>query len=204
MPYSAEHKRATRARIIEAARALFNRHGFEGVSIDMVMEAVGLTRGGFYNHFPTKDTLYLAAVTDFLRGRGAQWHRDAGVTDAPSGEAAKRLVTSYLSNQHLHDLDGQCPMIALPSDVARAGPELRSAYQHLLQAMVDLLQSDLDPDTPNPRERALAMAALCIGGMVAARAMPDDACAHEVRNAALNTVTQLGGWQSQPAGANAR
>ena len=70
MPYSANHKRATRARIVEAARILFNRHGFEGVTIDAIMEAVGLTRGGFYNHFRNKEELYGVAVASFLTGRG--------------------------------------------------------------------------------------------------------------------------------------
>ena len=51
MPYSANHKQQSRASIVEAARILFNRHGFDGVTIDMVMEHAGLTRGGFYNHF---------------------------------------------------------------------------------------------------------------------------------------------------------
>ena len=66
MPYSANHKAETRARIVESARALFNRHGFTEVSIDEIMASAGLTRGGFYNHFKTKDELYAEAVTQIL------------------------------------------------------------------------------------------------------------------------------------------
>ncbi|WP_417593748.1 TetR/AcrR family transcriptional regulator [Parasphingorhabdus sp.] len=72
MPYSAEHKRRTRTKIVEAARILFNRHGFENVTIDQIMDAAGLTRGGFYNHFKNKQALYGEAVASFLMGRGAQ------------------------------------------------------------------------------------------------------------------------------------
>ena len=71
MPYSTEHKQRTRARIVEAARVLFNRHGFEQVSIDQVMKSAGLTRGGFYNHFRNKEELYAEAIASFLMGRGS-------------------------------------------------------------------------------------------------------------------------------------
>ena len=133
MPYSTEHKQNSRANIIEAARILFNRHGFQDVTIDMVMAQAGLTRGGFYNHFKNKEALFAASVSGFLFGRGAEWHRDAGVDpSALSPEMAQHMIDSYLSAKHLGDLDGQCPMIALPSDVARSNPEVQQAYQELL------------------------------------------------------------------------
>ena len=65
MPYTNEHKIRTRAKIVESARRLFNRHGFEQVSIERIMSDVGLTRGGFYNHFKSKDQLYAEAVASF-------------------------------------------------------------------------------------------------------------------------------------------
>jgi TetR/AcrR family transcriptional regulator, transcriptional repressor for nem operon len=66
MPYSPEHKRDTRGRILESGRRLFNKKGFSEVSIDEVMENAGLTRGGFYRHFKDKDELYAEAVRRFL------------------------------------------------------------------------------------------------------------------------------------------
>ena len=66
MPYTQEHKSRTRARIVESARLLFNRHGFSGVSIDDIMAEAGLTRGGFYNHFSAKDELYAEVVAGVL------------------------------------------------------------------------------------------------------------------------------------------
>src|SRR5262245_51445512 len=65
MPYTVEHKARTRARIVESARVLFNRKGFDQVSIDDIMNHAGLTRGGFYNHFPSKQGLYAEAVRSF-------------------------------------------------------------------------------------------------------------------------------------------
>lgn len=196
MPYSIEHKQKTRANIVEAARILFNRHGFRDVTIDMVMEEAGLTRGGFYNHFESKETLYTEAVASFLMGRGAQWRADAGVDPMnPSPDIAQQMIQAYLSAEHLGDLDGQCPMIALPSDVARSNPEVQSSYQVLLEAMVGLFESGLDRSNSQSgseiRQKALSLAALCVGGMVLARTMPDSNLAEEIRLAAHHAANEM-------------
>lgn len=185
MPYSAAHKQSTRARIVECARILFNRHGFDNVTIDMVMADAKLTRGGFYNHFKSKDELFAAAVSSFLMGRGAQWRADAGIDPTkPTREAARQMLAGYLSSEHLGDLDGQCPMIALPSDVARANPEVQAAYQQLLLGMVALFESSLPGPRRAARQNALVLAALSVGGMVLARTLPNSEIAEAVRNAA--------------------
>lgn len=202
MPYSPEHKRETRARIVEAARILFNRHGFEDVTIDMVMRDAGLTRGGFYNHFDSKEALYAAAVSSFLMGRGAEWRADAGVDPArPGPDMARRMIDGYLSADHLGDLDGQCPMIALPSDIARANPQVRAAYQQLLTAMVGLFENGMPEKAAQTREAALSLAALCVGGMVLARTLPDSGLAGEVRLAAYRTAMEIAGRRTAAAGA---
>jgi len=142
MPYSSEHKQKTRDKIVENARILFNKHGFQDVTIDMVMQNAGLTRGGFYNHFKSKEALYGAAVSSFLMGRGAQWRAEAGVDPTnPDPDMARQMIAGYLSPEHLGDLEGQCPMIALPSDIARANPEVQASYQELLEAMVGCLKA---------------------------------------------------------------
>jgi TetR/AcrR family transcriptional repressor of nem operon len=192
LPYRPEHKARTRARIVEAARVLFNRHGFDDVTIDMVMSEAGLTRGGFYSYFRSKEALYAAAVSSFLAGRGAQWRAEAGV-DPMRGEPsmAVQMIQGYLSAAHLGDRDGQCPMIALPSDVARANPDVRQAYQQLLEAMVWLFEHNLKDPSPEGRQRALSLAALCVGGMVIARTLPDSAMAADVREAAFASAMRL-------------
>lgn len=192
MPYSAKHKQETRARVVEGARVLFNRHGFEGVTIDMVMAQAGLTRGGFYNHFKSKEELFAAAVESFLMGRGAKWRAEAGVDPARlAPEMARQMIAGYLSADHLGDLDGQCPMIALPSDVARGNPSVKGAYMLLLTSMVGLFQSSLKKSDADARPKALVLAALCVGGMVLARTLPDSALAGEVRRAAHDEAQKL-------------
>src|SRR5262245_32812974 len=76
MPYSPNHKRNTREKILESARRLFNRNGFSGVSIEEIMSDAGLTHGGFYRHFTGKDELYAAAVQQFLcKKTPATWQK---------------------------------------------------------------------------------------------------------------------------------
>lgn len=192
MPYPAEHKQQTRARIVESARILFNRHGFENVTINMVMEAAALTRGGFYNHFKSKEELFAAAVSSFLTGRGARWRAEAGIKPGkPTREAAAQMVSSYLSKEHLGDLDGQCPMIALPSDVARGDSDVHDAYQLMLDSMVGLFEASLRGPRARRRQNALALAALCVGGMVLARTLPDSKLAEAIREAAHKSASAL-------------
>jgi TetR/AcrR family transcriptional repressor of nem operon len=192
LPYRPEHKAETRARIVECARRLFNRHGYDNVTIDMVMEAASLTRGGFYNHFRNKQELFAAAVSSFLMGRGARWRAEAGVNPIdPVSEDAANMLRSYLSPDHLGDMEGQCPMIALPSDIGRAEPAVREAYRYLLDAMVGLFERALPSAASNPRATALALAALSVGGMVLARTISDTALGLEVREAALNKALEM-------------
>lgn len=186
MPYSPAHKQKIRERIVECARILFNRHGFDNVTIDMVMADAELTRGGFYNHFGSKEELFAAAVSSFLMGRGAEWRAEAGINPGrPTQKAARQMLAGYLSKDHLGDLDGQCPMIALPSDIARGTPKVRAAYQVLLESMVALFEHSVGGTLAQKRQSALTLAALCVGGMVIARTLPDSDIADAVRAAAL-------------------
>jgi AcrR family transcriptional regulator len=193
VPYSTEHKQKTHSEIIEAARTLFNQKGFHETSIDEIMSKVGLTRGGFYNHFKNKEELYAEAVASFLNGRGKTWRDEAGVDPINGGpETVRHMIKSYLSNEHLDDLEGQCPMIALPSDAARATDQVQDAYEGLVRAMIWLFETNSIADSKQ-RETALILATLCVGGMVLARTVRDPALSEELRGAALkmalNSVT---------------
>ncbi|NVK33809.1 MAG: TetR/AcrR family transcriptional regulator [Rhodobacteraceae bacterium] len=189
MPYTAEHKAKVRGHIVETARVLFNREGFTEVSIDKIMAAAGLTRGGFYNHFKNKEELYAEAVECFLNGFGKTWRDEAGVKPVGGGpETVRAMIESYLSDAHHREVDRQCPMIALPSDVARATPPVRSAYEGLLRAMTWLFENNLEasPETSDEerKERALALSAICVGGMVLSRTIDDETLASSIRQAA--------------------
>lgn len=194
MPYSTEHKQQTRARIVECARVLFNRRGFTEVSIDEIMASAGLTRGGFYNHFKTKEDLYVEAVAAYRDFNPAERWPQLHLDPAGGGSAfARQMVDVYLSREHLDDIDGHCPMIALPSDVARAGLGVKHAYHGLLERMAGMLAqgANASAGAGAARQRGLALAALCVGGMVLARTIEDDAFREEIRAAARATAHEL-------------
>jgi len=173
MPYSPAHNARTRARIVESARGLFNRRGFEQVTIDEVMAAAGLTRGGFYNHFRSKDELYAEAVRSFTMCNPFT-KRLASRARRPSPRGlAKRLVDLYLSDEVLASVDEQCPLYALPSDVARAGLAPRKAYTDVLRSMTRLYRRAFAADDRDADRKAQLMVSLCVGGMVLARTTND-------------------------------
>lgn len=192
MPYSAEHKARTRARIVDCARRMFNRRGFEAVSIEAIMSAAGLTRGGFYNHFGSKEELYREAVASYAHCNPAEnWDGVELDFNGPVRRIATQMIGAYLSREHLDDIDSHCPMIALPSDVARSNPAVRQAYAGLLINMVAVFEAAADPSDPQRRRKALAMATLCVGGMVLARTLDDPDLGDEIRNAAAQTAIAL-------------
>jgi AcrR family transcriptional regulator len=158
----------------------------------MVMQAAGLTRGGFYNHFKNKEDLFSEAVMSFLMGRGAVWREDAGVDVTNlKPEMAFQMIDAYLSPEHLNDLDGQCPMIALPSDIARGGADAQKSLQVLLEAMVSLFQANMSGEKDEAKQWAQAISAPCVGGMVLSRALPDSDLARQIRLAAGQSAKEI-------------
>lgn len=169
MPYTAEHKSRTRARIVAAARELFNRRGFIDVSIDDVMAEAGLTRGGFYNHFANKEELLLAAVDTYRQCNPTDRWEDVDLDfDAPPPDLLDQMISAYLSEAHLDDVAGHCPLVALPADVAHAGPMVRRAYRLLLDRMVGIFAAGIGDEY-----RARAIAAQCVGAMLIGRTIGD-------------------------------
>ena len=174
MPYPLDHSKQTRARIVTAARKLFNRHGFDGVTIGDIMEEAGLTHGGFYRHFASKSDLYAEVLDCFFTN--PEWSCGwKGMEEFDeTAEMAPQIVRAYLSNAHFEDVENACPMVALPSDVARASANAKRAYQAAFEGMV----ADSGAGRGHPAAAsALAIAALCVGGMVIARASDDRAWA---------------------------
>jgi TetR/AcrR family transcriptional repressor of nem operon len=196
MPYPPNHRPETKARIVLSARKLFNRFGFDGVSVQRIMADAGLTHGGFYKHFASKSDLYAEVLECFFTDPkwNSSWegvHVDLGAADAGA-----QIVRAYLSRQHFEEVENSCPMVALPSDIARSNENAKRAYQSVFEAMVDLLQRSAAGTGHSSRKSALAIAALCVGGMVIARASEGRALANELRRAAMEVALELGGWDS--------
>jgi TetR/AcrR family transcriptional regulator, transcriptional repressor for nem operon len=109
------------------------------------------------------------------------------------------IVSAYLSRAHLDDIEGSCPLIGLPTDVARGGAAVKAAYAEVLEMMVGAFAAQLGPDQKAAREKALGIAALCVGGMVLARAVDDPAVADDLREAARKLASTIGAWEAPPA-----
>ncbi len=193
MPYSAEHKESTRQRIVTSAARLFNRKGFSEVTISEIMTAAGLTHGGFYRHFKSKDELYSEVIGQFLRRPPEPWQKKPAERCAPGQPFARYVVDAYLSGEHLEDIDGCCPLIGLPSDAARGGRAVKSAYRQVTESMIRLFEANLSG--PEAREQALVFVALCVGGMVLARGIDDKALGDELRKSAERHILTTTGWQ---------
>jgi TetR/AcrR family transcriptional regulator, transcriptional repressor for nem operon len=215
MPYAPEHSTETRNRILDSARRLFNRNGLTDISIDKIMAGAGLTHGGFYKYFASKEDLYAEAITHFVNcGPSEDWQRPA-LTELKAGmppdgkRLSRAILNAYLSRDHLDDIEGSCPVIGLATDVSRCGSATKRAYRQVMEMMVGIFGGNLGPN-PIAREaakarneidseRALAVVAMCVGGMVLARAVDDEDRADELRNASHKYAMALAGWEAASA-----
>lgn len=194
MPYPPEHRQRIRRQIVHSARKLFNNRGFEAVSIDDIMVDAGLTRGGFYSYFKNKVELYVEAVSLILTEHPAETWEGVEI-DFNAEDVAPQIVRAYLSRQHYEDINQSCPLVALPSDVTRSAHDnVKEAYQTVFLSLVGVIQQSLERRGQSNRDRALTIAAACVGGMVLARALADGELADELRDAALRIALDLGGW----------
>ncbi len=197
MPYPAGHRERVKSEIIDSARRLFNRYGFENVSVEQIMAGAGLTHGGFYSYFKSKSDLYVDVLDCFFTN--PEWKNcwEGVEVDLSATDVGAQIVRAYLSRQHFEDVENSCPMVALPTDVARSDETARRAFQTVFQAMVSALRRGSAVPGRQGRVTAQAIAALCVGGMVVARAMVDRAAADELRDACSAVAVELGGWKKR-------
>src|ERR1700745_1827758 len=193
MPYPAGHRKEVRKNIIESGRKLFNRYGFENVSLQQIMAGAGLTHGGFYSYFDSKSDLYAEVLGCFLTD--PQWKScwEGVEVDLASAYVAPEVVRAYLSRQHFEDVEHSCPMVALPTDVSRSGESAKRAFETVFQAMVSVLERSAKENGRSRKATAQATAALCVGGMVVARAINNREVADELRGACMGGALELGG-----------
>jgi TetR/AcrR family transcriptional regulator, transcriptional repressor for nem operon len=195
MPYPAGHRTAVKKRIIDSARKLFNRHGFENVSLTRIMAGAGLTHGVFYSYFNSKSDLYAEVLGCFFTD--PEWKNcwEGVHVDLSSTDVGSQVVRAYLSRQHFEDVENSCPMVALPTDVSRSGASAKRAFETVFKAMVSVLERSLVKKGRQRRTTAQAIAALAIGGMVVARTVMDRSLADDLRAACTSVALELGGWR---------
>ena len=184
MPYTAEHKAATRDRIVSAARRLFNCNGFSQVTIEQIMAEAELTRGGFYHHFGSKEQLFTEVVACYVTCNPlAVEARNGGIEYTNARFVARRLIDLYLSDMVFDDVSQHCPLYALPSDARNLGEASREAYTDLIRGMSQAFRAAL-AGRDDGDAKAQAIIALCVGGMVLARTTADVALRKSLRASA--------------------
>ncbi|GAA0641700.1 TetR/AcrR family transcriptional regulator [Sphingomonas ursincola] len=182
----AEQKAATRAMILDLAARRLREEGLAGNAVHRLMRDCGLTHGGFYVHFPSKDALDVAALEQAMAEHGS---RDAALPPGlPTAERRKQRARRYLSRAHRDDSANGCPLAALLSEVAHAGSDLRETFQHLLAGIVT---DTGDAEGPSPPSEELALAALAMGGLALARAVPDAALSDAILSACRDATATL-------------
>lgn len=184
MSYTPEHRAETRGRILSAAGPLFRRHGYEGVSIDRLMKAAGLTRGGFYAHFRSKKELFAAVIERSGGLRDMVGRARTGQLGPQVGPA--QVVAYYLDYNNLEEIGKSCPMATLSSDVRRVGGRPAAAFAALFAELVSELVL-----VTGDRQKAIRTATTCVGAVSLARAIPDKNSAREILEGARKLVFEL-------------
>lgn len=177
MGHSQAEKSESHDRIVQVAAARFRENGVEGVGVADLMKDAGLTHGGFYRHFASRDELVAEAVERAL-SEGAR--AVAAVTQVQD-RALDALVDAYLSTAHRDALAMSCAVTTLAADVARSNQRARSAYTRQVGAYLELLTRLISGSTPRARRRkALAALSTLVGAVSMARAVNDDKLSREI------------------------
>ena len=175
-----------REQITDASARLFRERGIKGVSVADLMGAAGLTHGGFYGHFESKDALAGVAVARAFEQSAERWHKRVGAApDAAAGRAT--LIDKFLAPRSLKDVGMGCPSVSLATDVARepAAAPIRAAFLDGLEGLVQILSGvEGGPDGAARRSAALADYATMAGALLLARATEGAPLANELLAAA--------------------
>jgi TetR/AcrR family transcriptional regulator, transcriptional repressor for nem operon len=186
MKVTREQAAQNRQRILDVAAQLFREHGFEGIGVADLMKEAGLTHGGFYGHFSSKDDLIAQASARELTRSLEHWSNFAG---RASDDPLSAVAGTYLTRSHRDNPGTGCVLAALGPDVSRQGPAVRRAVTDYVRSVVDLLVK-LVPGKSKAarRQQAISTYATLVGAMVLARAVDDRALSQEILDAGLASV----------------
>ena len=179
-------KEETHERILNAAARAIHRHGYAGVGVADVMKEAGLTHGGFYAHFDSRDALIVEALERAGRKslavtRGAKLRAGKGVS------AFRSLVETYLADDHLSSLETGCPVAVLGCDMPRQSKIVREASAVWVQRLIAAVRSTLPAA---PRATASVVAGTLVGSLQLARALGSNAEGRAVLSAARKSLIQ--------------
>ena len=181
MRYPESHKEEVRERIVEAASAALREHGLEGVSVPGLMKRVGLTHGGFYAHFESRDDL----VAEAVEAAAARTGREVFGDDRSLDEALRR----YLSPAHVAHPEQGCVVAALGTEGRHQPGAVRGAFAKVARGLIGLVDRKLRAQRTarTPSDEALRLTATMVGAVVLARLVDDEALAGKILRAARSS-----------------
>jgi TetR/AcrR family transcriptional regulator, transcriptional repressor for nem operon len=186
MKVSREQAIQNRERIVGAAAQLFRERGFDGIGVADLMKEAGLTHGGFYGHFSSKEDLIAEASARALTRSLTDWSK---VADRASGDPLSAVAGAYLSSRHRDNPGAGCLLAALGPDVSRQGRAVRHTVTDHVRSACDLLATLIPGKSKAARrQKAISTYATLVGAMVIARAVDDPALSQEVLDAGLASV----------------
>ena len=186
MKVSREQAQENRARVLEAAARLFRERGIDGIGLAELMKSVGLTHGGFYRQFGSKEELVAEACAFAFERSAAKWRRTAA---AHPQDAVEAIARWYLTPEHRERPGAGCAAAALAGDMAREGVHARQAFTQGVRDLVEVLAgAGTEASAPARRSDALAAFSTMVGAMVLARAVDDPELADELLLAARKHV----------------
>jgi TetR/AcrR family transcriptional regulator, transcriptional repressor for nem operon len=179
MRYSANRKTETRAAILKAAGKVFKELGFQAGSVDKVMEEAGLTAGGFYAHFPSKENLFVESLSKSLSE--AESRLEQGLEEFDDSEWVRQFLKRYLSRSHRKDVLRGCAIPPLVSEVGRSSSAAKKALESHFKGWRDKVSGKLkNEDSARSRRQATALVALSLGAVSLARAVESEELADEI------------------------
>lgn len=182
MKVSKEKMAEHRENILKSAAKQFREQGFDGVSVADLMKQAGLTHGGFYGHFASKEDLAVQASARAMENSMAKWEK---VMATAEGDPFEALVAQYLSERHRDNPGAGCFYAALGSDITRQPAALKKAMTTGVEKFLDLIERNL-PAGPQDakRRKAVVGVATMIGALIMARGVDDTRLSEEI----LHTV----------------
>jgi AcrR family transcriptional regulator len=180
-------KQATHDRIVDAASRAIRRSGYHGTGVADIMKDAGLTHGGFYAHFPSREAM-LAEAADRAGGESVEMMERIAAT-LPPQQALQAMMQAYLSKEHVEQIEMGCAVAALGSEMPRQVPEVRRAATRRIKQMIDLVaRHSPDWGQPGAHERALFTIATMVGTLVLARAVDDPKLSDALRKTTLKLL----------------
>jgi TetR/AcrR family transcriptional repressor of nem operon len=200
MRYDTEHKERTRARVLSEAASTIRTVGPDGIGVAGLMAKVGLTHGGFYAHFKSKDDLVAQAITQMFEDSNTRFQ--ARTTGHEPAEGLAIFIDYYLSTMHRDRPDQGCPLPALSGDLARMALPTRERFAEGADRLTDLVAGLLDRmGTSKAESVATSVISEIVGAMALARAVSDPVRSDQILTASRKAVkVRLGLRTDQEAG----